>query len=163
MAEVLYRKAAELAEPEGKIVIDLYCGAGTIGLTMADKAENVIGVEIVESSIINAKENAGLNNSENTRFICSDAGQATDILISDGVKADVVIVDPARKGCDEKTLGNIIKLNPDKIVMISCNAVTAARDCKFLSENGYECISVQGVDLFSRTRHVECIVEIIKK
>lgn len=162
MAEVLYRKAAELAEPDGKTLIDLYCGAGTIGLTMADKAKSVIGVEIVESAVMNANENAELNNADNVRFICGDAGQATDILVNEGVKADVVIVDPARKGCDERTLSNIIKFNPDRIVMVSCNAVTAARDCKYLEEHGYKCISVQGVDLFSRTRHVECVVKIDK-
>lgn len=160
MAEVLYGKATELAQPYGKTIIDLYCGAGTIGLTMADKAKSVIGVEIVESAIVNANENAKLNNAENVRFICGDAGQATDILVNEGIKADVVIVDPARKGCDERTLSNIVKFNPEKIVMVSCNAVTAARDCKYLEENGYKCISVQGVDLFSRTRHVECVVEL---
>ena len=162
MAEVLYRKAAELAEPDGKTIIDLYCGAGTIGLTMADRAKNIIGVEIAESSVANALENAKLNNAENIRFICGDAGKATDILVSEGVKADVVIVDPARKGCDERTLSKIVKFNPDRVVMVSCNAVTAARDCKYLEENGYKCASVQGVDLFSRTRHVECVVKIDK-
>ncbi len=162
MAEVLYEKAAELAQPDGKTIIDLYCGAGTIGLTMADRAKNVIGVEIVESAVINANENARLNNAGNVRFICGDAGQATDILVSEGIKADVVIVDPARKGCDERTLSNIVKFNPDRIVMVSCNAVTAARDCKYLEEHGYKCVSVQGVDLFSRTRHVECVVKLIR-
>lgn len=162
MAEVLYNKAAELTQPENKTIIDLYCGAGTIGLTMADKAKEVIGVEIVESAVINAKENAKLNNAENIRFICGDAGKATDILVKEDVKADVVIVDPARKGCDEKTLNNIISLNPEKIVMVSCNAVTAARDCSFLEKNGYKCVSVQGIDLFSRTRHVECIIKLVK-
>lgn len=157
MAEVLYNKAAELAEPEGKTVIDLYCGAGTIGLTMADKAKSIIGVEIVESAIANAFENAKLNNANNVRFLCGDAGRATDILVNEGINADVVIVDPARKGCDEKTLGNIIKFSPERIVMVSCNAVTAARDCSYLEMNGYKCVSVQGVDLFSRTRHVETV------
>lgn len=158
MAEVLYKKAAELAEPDGKTIIDLYCGAGTIGLTMADRAKSVIGVEIVESAIANAEENARLNSAENVRFICGDAGKATDILVNEGIKADVVIVDPARKGCDEKTLGNIVKFAPKRVVMVSCNAVTAARDCSYLEKNGYKCASVQGVDLFSRTSHVECIV-----
>lgn len=162
MAEVLYNKTAELAQPDGKTIIDLYCGTGTIGLTMADKAKSIIGVEIVESAVANAVENAKLNNADNARFICGDAGQATDILINEGIKADVVIVDPARKGCDEHTLSNIIRFNPDRIVMVSCNAVTAARDCKYLEEHGYKCKSVQGVDLFSRTRHVECIVELSK-
>ena len=163
MAEVLYRLAAELAEPDNKTIIDLYCGAGTIGLSMADRAKNVIGVEIVESAVANANENAKLNNAENVRFICGDAGQATDILVKEGIRADVVIVDPARKGCDERTLSNIVRFNPDKVVMVSCNAVTAARDCKYLEENGYKCVSVQGVDLFSRTRHVEAVVLMVRK
>ena len=162
MAEVLYQKAAELAQPEGKTIIDLYCGAGTIGLTMADRAKEVIGVEIVESAIVNAKENAKLNNAENVRFICGDAGKATDLLVSEGIQADVVIVDPARKGCDEKTLSNIVKFTPEKIVMVSCNAVTAARDCSYLEDNGYKCQTVQGVDLFSRTSHVECVILLVR-
>lgn len=160
MAEILYKKAAELAEPDGKTIIDLYCGAGTIGLTMADKAKKVIGIEIIENAVANAKENAALNNAENVRFICGDAGKATDILVREKVKADVVILDPARKGCDEKTLKNIIEFNPERIVMISCNAVTAARDCSMLEKNGYKCASVQAVDLFSRTRHIECIIKL---
>ncbi len=158
MAEVLYQKAAELAKPDGKTIIDLYCGAGTIGLTMADKAKEIIGVEIVESAVANAIENAKLNHAENVRFICGDAGQATDILVSEGAKADVVIVDPARKGCDERTLSNIIRFAPERIVMVSCNAVTAARDCSYLEKKGYKCQNVQGVDLFSRTSHVECVI-----
>lgn len=163
MAEILYTKAAELAEPDRKNVIDLYCGAGTIGLTMADRAKNVIGVEIVESAIENAKENAELNKAGNVRFLCGDAGQATDILVSEGTEADVVIVDPARKGCDEKTLNNIVKFMPETIVMVSCNAVTAARDCSYLEKHGYKCLTVQGVDLFSRTTHVECLIKLVKK
>ncbi len=160
MAEVLYKKAAELAEPDGKTIIDLYCGAGTIGLTMADKAKEVIGVEIIENAVVNAKENAALNNADNVRFICGDAGNATDILVQEKIKADVVILDPARKGCDKKTLKNVVEFNPERIVMISCNAVTAARDCSILEQNGYKCVSVQAVDLFSRTRHVECIIKL---
>ena len=158
MAEILYSKAAELAEPDGKTVIDLYCGAGTIGLTMADKARQIIGVEIVESAVENAKKNAELNNAENAEFYCGDAGEVTDILKNKGITADVVIVDPARKGCDEKTLNNISSFNPERIVMVSCNPATAARDCKYLEGLGYKTISVQGVDLFSRTNHVECVV-----
>lgn len=158
MAEVLYRKAAELAEPDGKTIIDLYCGAGTIGLSMSYKAKKVIGVEIVESAVENAKENAKLNNADNVAFYCGDAGKTTDKLKSDGITADVVIVDPARKGCDERTLNNIVSFNPERIVMISCNPVTAARDSAYLTQNGYKIRTVQGVDLFSRTTHVECIV-----
>ncbi len=163
MAEKLYELAGSLAEPEGKNVIDLYCGAGTIGLTMADRAKSVIGVEIVESAIENANINKTLNNAENVEFYCGDAGKITDILREKGVKADVVVVDPARKGCDEKTLGNIKAFDPERIVMVSCNPATAARDCKYLDTLGYKTVSVQPVDLFSRTVHVECVVLLIKK
>lgn len=163
MAEILYQKAAELAQPDGKTVIDLYCGAGTIGLTMADRAKSVIGVEIVESAVENARENARLNGAENVRFFCGDAGEITHKLAAEGIKADVVIVDPARKGCDEETIGNIVKFSPERIVMVSCNAVTAARDCRALTERGYELRTVQGVDLFSRTRHVETVCLLLRK
>lgn len=162
MAEKLYEIAGKLAEPSGKVVIDLYCGAGTIGLTMADKAKKVIGVEIVESAVENANINKRLNNADNAEFYCGDAGQVTDILRENGVKADVVIVDPARKGCDEITLNNIVSFDPKRIVMVSCNPSTAARDCKYLESQGYKTISVQAVDLFSRTVHIECVVLLTK-
>lgn len=157
MAEELYRKAAELIEPEGKTIVDLYCGAGTIGLTMADRARQVIGVEQNEDAVKNARENARLNGAENVRFLCGDAGLMTDRLTAEGLRADAVIVDPARKGCDLRTIENIVKLSPGRIVMISCNPATAARDCKLLSERGYLLQTVQGADLFGRTSHVECV------
>ncbi len=163
MAEKLYALAGSLAEPEGKNIIDLYCGAGTIGLTMADKAKSVIGVEIVESAVENARINKKLNNADNAEFYCGDAGKITDILREKGVKADVVIVDPARKGCDERTLNNIKTFDPERIVMVSCNPATAARDCKYLETLGYRTVSVQAADLFSRTVHVECVVLLVKK
>ena len=162
MAEKLYEIAGKLAEPSGKVVIDLYCGAGTIGLTMADKAKKVIGVEIVESAVENANFNKKLNNANNAEFYCGDAGKITDILREKGVKADVVVVDPARKGCDDRTLNNIVSFDPERIVMVSCNPSTAARDCKYLESQGYKTISVQAVDLFSRTVHVECVVLLTK-
>lgn len=157
MAEELYRKAAELIEPEGKTIVDLYCGAGTIGLTMADRARKVIGVEQNEDAVKNARENARLNGAENVRFLCGDAGLMTDRLTAEGLRADAVIVDPARKGCDLRTIENIVKLSPGRIVMISCNPATAARDCRLLSERGYLLQTVQGADLFGRTSHVECV------
>lgn len=163
MAEVLYRKAAELAEPDGKTVVDLYCGAGTIGLTMADRAAKIIGVELNAAAAANARENARLNGAENARFLCGDAGEMTEKLLSEGVRADVVIVDPARKGCDLRTIENIVKLSPERIVMISCNPATAARDCALLEKRGYRVVTVQGVDMFSRTRHVECVVLMLRR
>ncbi len=163
MAEILYGKVRELAMPEGKNVVDLYCGAGTIGLSVHDCAKSVIGVEIVEKAIENAKENAALNSAENMRFICADAGEATDMLAAEGTKADVVVLDPARRGCDRRTLQNVVGFDPGRIVMVSCNPSTAARDCAVLEELGYRTVSVQGVDLFSRTVHVECVILLTKK
>lgn len=162
MAEVLYATARECAQPDGKNIVDLYCGAGTIGLSMCDSSKSVIGVEIVESAVDNATENARLNNAENMRFICADATAATDKLVAEGVHADVVILDPARKGCDRKTLENTAKFDPERIVMISCNPSTAARDCAVLEELGYKTVSVQGVDMFSRTVHVESVVLMLR-
>lgn len=158
MAEKLYGIAKAFAQPEGKTIADLYCGIGTIGLSMAKEAGKVIGVEIVESAIKNAKKNAALNGFGNTEFHCADADNAAEILRNAGVKPDVIILDPARRGCEKKVLEDLAKFEADRIVMISCNPVTAARDCAVLGEYGYKCEKVQGVDLFSRTSHVECVV-----
>lgn len=158
MAEKLYEIAADLAQAEGKIILDLYCGAGTIGLSMAKTAKQVIGVEIVESAVANARKNAERNGYKNAEFICADAGEATTELLQRGVKPDVVVVDPARQGCDKKALDNIASFEADTIVMISCNPATAARDCSYLAQKGYLTKTVQAVDLFSRTKHCECVV-----
>ena len=158
MAERLYEVAKEYAEPNGKIVLDLYCGAGTIGLSMAREAKQLIGVEIVESAVQNAAENAELNAVGNAAFLCGDAGEATTELLKGNISPEVVILDPARRGCDKQTLDNVIKFSPDRIVMISCNPATAARDCAYLGANGYTAKKVQGVDMFSRTGHVETVV-----
>jgi len=158
MAERLYSEAAKLAEPDGKTLIDLYCGIGTVGLTMADRAKKLIGVEIVPDAVENAKANAAPNGIENAEFHCGDAGKITSLLREKNIKADVVTVDPARKGCDSRTLDNIVSFAPERIVMISCDPATAARDCAYLGKNGYGTVSVQGVDLFSRTNHVETVI-----
>ncbi|HNX65020.1 MAG TPA: 23S rRNA (uracil(1939)-C(5))-methyltransferase RlmD [Oscillospiraceae bacterium] len=161
-AEKLYGIAAEYANLSGsETVMDLYCGAGTIGLSVADKARGILGVEVIPQAIENAKENALNNNITNADFICDDAGNAAKKL-SETQKPDIVIVDPPRKGCDNNTLEAIIKMNPTKVIMISCNPATAARDCKFLSENGYEIERIRGVDLFPRTTHVETVVLLSK-
>ncbi len=157
MAERLYREAAKLAEPDGKTIIDLYCGIGTIGLSVAHRALRLIGVEIVPEAVENARRNAELNGCANAEFFCGDAGKVTTMLRERGIKADVVFVDPARKGCTADTLDNIAAFAPERIVMISCNPATAARDCRYLSERGYRVVSVRGADLFSRTIHVECV------
>lgn len=162
-AEAIYRQAAEFAEPAGKTLLDLYCGAGTIGLSMAREAKRVIGAEIVGAAVENACSNAKRNGIDNAEFICADAGQAAKKLAENGEKPDVIILDPPRKGCDEVTLSACVEMAPDRIVMISCNAATAARDCKWLSEHGYKAKKVRAFDLFPRTTHVECVVLISKE
>lgn len=161
-AEKLYLQAAEFTEPNGKTLLDLYCGIGTIGLSMADRADKVIGAEIVPEAVENARKNAEKNGSSNAEFICADASEAAAELVKRGLKPDVILLDPPRKGCDEQTLSACVKMTPERIVMISCNPATAARDCKFLAENGYSVGKVRAFDLFPRTRHVECAVLISK-
>ncbi|MDR0196738.1 MAG: 23S rRNA (uracil(1939)-C(5))-methyltransferase RlmD [Oscillospiraceae bacterium] len=155
-AEALYGIVSDFAEPGGKLIADLYCGIGAIGLSAADRAKGVIGVELSESAVGNAAENARLNGFANTRFFHGDAAAAARTLASEGVRPDVVILDPARKGCDETALEGTAALSPERIVMVSCNPATAARDCARLAKAGYKTTKVRGCDLFPRTRHVEC-------
>lgn len=162
MAERLYEAAKNFAQPGGKTVADIYCGIGTIGLSLAREAKQLIGVEIVESAIKNAKINAVQNSMANADFYCSDADNAAEIIAKAGITPDVVILDPARKGCRKSVLQSLAALNPERIVMISCNPSTAARDCAELETLGYKTVKVQGADLFSRTCHVECIALITK-
>ena len=162
-AEALYAQAAEFAEPDGKLLLDLYCGAGTIGLSMAGRARRLIGAEIVPQAVENARQNADRNSVTNAEFICADAGQAAKQLESAGERPDVIILDPPRKGCDDATLTACAGMQPERIVMISCNAATAARDCKRLDELGYRLEKVRPFDLFPRTSHVECAALLIKK
>lgn len=158
-AQKLYSIAKDYAQPDAdKILLDLYCGAGTIGLSMADSIKKLIGVEIVPQAVKNARENAVGSNIQNAEFICSDAGTAAENLLKCGISPDIVIMDPPRKGCDFPTLDSVIKMNPEKIVMISCNPSTAARDCAYLQKYNYICTKVRAVDLFPRTGHVECVV-----
>lgn len=158
-AEKLYRKALEYAEPtESDIIADLYCGAGTIGLSMAEHAGKIIGIEIVPDAVKNAKQNALLNNIKNAEFYCGDAGEVFSELNKKGCKPDIIIIDPPRKGCSEHTLKTIVTASPQKIVMISCNPATASRDARFFDENGYNVEKVCGADLFPSTKHVECVV-----
>lgn len=164
-AEKLYSIAAEFADLKGdEEVFDLYCGAGTIGLSMIDKINHLTGVEVVKQAVENAKVNAEANNIKNADFICGDAGEIADRLQKEGKRPDVIIVDPPRKGCDAFSLEAIVKMAPEKIVMISCNPATAARDCKILcsEESGYELKRVRGCDLFPGTCHVETVVLLSK-
>lgn len=158
-AEILYQKAAEYAELTGKeTVLDLYCGAGTIGLTMAAKAKEIIGVEVVPRAVVDAKINAQLNGIKNARFICGDVIEAAGVLAQEGTKPDVVILDPPRKGCAAELLQTIAKMEPGKIVYVSCDPATLARDCAVLEELGYKVDKVVPVDMFPRTGHVETVV-----
>lgn len=162
-AEKLYAVAAEYAELTGsEDVLDLYCGAGTIGLSMAHKARHITGAEIIPQAVENAKRNAAANGIENADFICADAGQAAKHFADSGRTPDVIITDPPRKGCDSLTLDSIIKMSPKKIVMVSCNPATAARDCRYLADRGYTLNKIRAVDLFPATGHVECVVLMTK-
>ena len=163
-AEVLYRTAAEFAElTEGDTLLDLYCGVGTIGLSMAHKAGALIGVEVIHAAVENAKENARRNGITNAKFICADAGEAAKKLAEDHMKPNIVIVDPPRKGCGEDVIEAMKTLSPRRIVMVSCNSATAARDCARLKEIGYESTKMRAVDMFPRTGHVECVICLDKR
>ena len=156
----LYAKALEYADLHGKETVwDLYCGIGTISLFLAQKAKFVRGVEIVPAAIENAKENAKLNGLENTEFF---VGKAEEVLPREykknGVYADVIVVDPPRKGCDETLLETMVEMNPERIVYVSCDSATLARDLKYLCERGYELRKVCPVDQFGMTVHVETVV-----
>lgn len=163
-AELLYEKAREYAGLSGtETVIDLYCGAGTIGLSMADKAKRIIGVEIIPEAIEDAKKNASRNNIQNAEFYCMDASDAVKMLRDKNIKPDVVLLDPPRKGCASEVLSCIAEMNPEKIVYISCDVSTQARDCAVLSNLGYVTLEATPVDMFPRTAHVECVALISRK
>ncbi len=157
--EILYNKALEFADlKEGDIVYDIYCGIGTISLFLAKKAEKVYGIEIVEEAIEDAKKNAILNNVTNAEFYVGKAEEVVPKLYKDGKCANVVVVDPPRKGCDERVLDTIIEMKPEKIVYVSCNPATLARDMKYLCEKGYVGEKIQPVDMFPHSVHVETVV-----
>lgn len=158
MTEKLYGKALELADISGDDnVMDIYCGIGTISLAAAKKAKIVAGVEIVEQAIADARENAADNMIENAVFYADSAENAVPKLIGDGMKPDIVILDPPRKGSDESTLKAIVSAEPKRIVYVSCNVSTLARDAKFLAEHGYFPHRCTGVDMFPHTCHVETV------
>lgn len=157
-AQLLYNKAADYAAPSGKEdILDLYCGAGTIGLSMATKVKSLIGVEIIPEAIEDAKENALLNGISNARFICGDASLAAERLKSEGIAPQTVILDPPRKGCAKELLETVADISPERIVYVSCDSATLARDAKHLEALGYTAIEVTPVDMFPRTAHVECV------
>ena len=163
MAEILYKIASEFAEPDSKNIVDLYCGVGTIGLSMADKAKNLIGVEIVPEAIEDAKFNAKMNGFENAEFIVGDAALAAKELVHRNIKTDVVILDPPRKGCDCELIKTVANdFAPERVVYVSCDPATLARDCKIFDELGYKVVKAVPVDLFPRTVHVESVVCLVK-
>ena len=163
-AERLYGVAAQYAQltPDDTL-LDLYCGMGTIGLSMAEQCRELIGVEIVPEAIESAKANAarmGEAVAAKSRFFCADAGQAATQLAAEGLHPDIVMLDPPRKGCDEATLSAVARMAPRRVVYVSCNPATAARDAAWMEMNGYHAEKVQPVDLFPRTKHVEAIVSL---
>lgn len=161
--EKLYSLAAEYADLKGsETVVDLYCGAGTIGLTLADKCRHLVGIEIVPSAIENAKENARLNGVHNAEFICADAFDGAREIEKMGLKPDLVIVDPPRKGCQKELFDVIENMGARRIVYVSCDSATLARDLAILNEKGYTLKNLTAVDMFPRTPHVECVVLLSK-
>ena len=156
--EKLYAKAAEYAALTGEeTLVDLYCGAGTIGLTMADKAKRLFGIEIVPQAIENAVHNAQLNGITNAEFFCGDAAAGAKELQKRGICPDVIVLDPPRKGCSETLLHTVAAMCPRRIVYVSCDSATLARDLAVLSDLGYSAHEITPVDMFPRTPHVEAV------
>lgn len=163
-AQLLYEKVDEFAITEDtRNVVDLYCGAGTIGLSLADRVDKVIGVEIIPEAINDAKFNAKLNGISNAEFICGDASLAAKELKNNNIRPDTVIVDPPRKGCDRELLNTVSEMSPKRIVYVSCDPGTLARDLSVLEELGYKTEKVCPYDLFPRTVHVECVCLLTKE
>jgi len=158
-AEVLYSKALEFADVDSSCTaLDLYCGTGSISLVLAKKAGRVIGVEVVPEAISDAIENAKTNNISNAEFICGDAAKAAFELKSRGIIPSVVVVDPPRKGLDASLIDTISEMHPERVVYVSCDPATLARDIKLFEERGYMALRAEAVDMFPRTAHVECVV-----
>ena len=157
-AEKLYNKALEFAALSGReTVVDVYCGTGTISLYLARHAKQVYGIEIVAPAIENAKKNAEENKCSNAEFICGDAAVELPKLLAGGVRPDVVVVDPPRAGCELKVLAAIAEVQPERVVYVSCNPASLARDLAFMNEHGYKALVAQPVDMFPMTSHVETV------
>ncbi len=163
MAEKLYQKATEYGDVEDKTVLDLYCGAGTIGLSLAHKAKKVIGVEIIPEAVKDAVFNAEQNGTKNAEFYCMDATAFAEKSAKENLRPDVVIVDPPRKGLTEELIRTITdKFSPERVVYVSCDVATLARDIKIFEENGYKLKEYTPADLFPRTSHCECVALLCK-
>ena len=162
-AEVLYRRAVDYADLTGaELVLDLYCGAGTITLAMADKAKKVIGAEIVAPAVENARENAAAGGVENAEFFCGDAADIAAKLAAEHLRPDVICVDPPRKGLAPAVIDAMVQMAPKRIVYVSCDPATLGRDVKLLEQKGYKALRATAVDLFPRTAHVETVVLLSK-
>lgn len=158
-AERLYAKAVEYAVPDGcGTVLELYCGAGTISLFLSKYAKRVIGAEIIPEAVQNARENAERNGVENVEFFCADASEAAERFLREGARPDAVVVDPPRKGMDKAAIHTVCGMEPERVVYVSCNPSTLARDILAFNEHGYELKKATAVDMFPRTSHVECVV-----
>ena len=144
-------------------VLDLYCGVGTISMFLAQRAKHVTGIEIVPQAIRDARKNAALNGIANIEFVCSDAADYAKKLCEQGAHPDVIVVDPPRKGCDAQTIDSMVMMQPKRIVYVSCDPGTLARDLKLLEEKGYRTEIVQPADMFPFTHHVESIVLLRKR
>ena len=141
----------------------MYCGAGTISLFLAKSAHSVIGAEIVPEAVENARANAARNGIENARFICADASEAAERFLDEGIRPETVVVDPPRKGMDEAAVRALCGMAPDRIVYVSCNPATLARDILVFSDCGYTLRRAEAFDLFPRTSHVETVVLMVRE
>lgn len=160
----LYNTALKYAELTGEeTVIDVYCGAGTISLCLAEKAKHVLGIEIVEAAILDAKENAQRNHFTNVEFVAVDAALEMPKQYEQGLRPDVIVFDPPRSGCERRVLDSAAAMNPSRIVYVSCSPQSLARDLAYLQTVGYELVKVQPVDMFPMTSHVECVALLEKK
>ncbi len=163
-AERLYTLAAEAADLRSDdILLDLYCGTGTIGLSMARRVKQLIGVEIVVPAVEDAKRNPAANGIDNARFLCADAAQAAERLETEGLRPTVVVLDPPRKGCDRALIETVKRMGPDRVVYVSCDPATLARDCAIFAELGYRTEHVTPVDMFPRTAHVESVARLTRE
>ena len=163
-AERLFSEAKRLANPQkNELLLDLYCGAGAIGLSMADAVKQVIGVEVVPQAVADAKENAKRAGITNAEFYAGDAGDIAAKFAAEGTHPDIIVLDPPRKGCDTVTLDACLTMSPERIIMISCNPATAARDAAYLCGRGYSLDVLRPADFFPRTGHVECVVLLSKQ
>lgn len=161
--EKLYTVAGEYAALTGsETVVDLYCGIGTIGLTLSDKAKRLFGIEIIPQAVENARLNAKLNEVDNAEYFCGDAFSGANELEKRGITPDVIILDPPRKGCQRELLELIAKMAPKRIVYVSCDSATLARDLEILDGLGYKAKEVTPVDMFPRTPHCEAVCQVLR-